>query len=415
MFLLKAILALALMAPSPKQEINILLLGKSGAGKSSLINIFYNHLRGRSYGDELDIVIPLKHKGRDTPVTVEMYKKYEVFLNEDGQSQTEEVLRYTVTTKDLVVNFWDTPGLPDTRGPQKDEEHLTKIKNILANVSFNAIAVVFPPEGIGLQSQEFISTMSSIVDTLPKSYSGNIIGIVNRTIGENIDEDTQADYRSKLSAAFGITDSKRLLPGYYFDGSSFFNKTPKGYENWAADDRIIAQILDRVRTNKVTETRDAVELQSLPSLLEAEMKKLSDCIADGNPIHQKFQDAWNNLSHERKIEYSSFSGILVGFLESLLTGSRYEFLDFINSQIFRNLIMQENRQQSILDEIVFLRKKRGSMAMPTSPDPISKIIEDKLLEIGLSRLSEEDKSRSAEPYQYLKRPSEQTRNKANRL
>lgn len=293
-----SLLGSELLAQEPKQEVNILMLGKSGAGKSSLINMFYNHLIGKFYEDKREIVVPFVHGGKGYEVNVDTYAKlWGLKPNTDGKSQTKGVYWYKVETKDLVVTFWDTPGIPDTEGPKEDEEHIKKIKNALATVDIHAIVIALPPDALDRKSHEFLTTMNNIVNNLPKSYSENIVGIFNRVVGDNFDDDTKADFRSKLSTAFGGRTSKKLSE-FYVDGSSFFNKTPKGPTNWVADGLVIAQIIDQVRKNKAAPREEVVELQNLMQYLEGNITALNHNIGSHTEVKQTLHDVKTHLAHE---------------------------------------------------------------------------------------------------------------------
>ncbi|MES2503826.1 MAG: GTPase domain-containing protein [Myxococcota bacterium] len=289
-----------LLAQESKQKINILLLGKSGAGKSALINMFYNHLLGKSYVDDREYVIPFVHGTKDYEVNVDRYAElWGLKPGPAGESQTQGVYWYKIETKDLDITLWDTPGIPDTKGPKADEEHVRKIKNALATVDIHAFAIALPPDAFDRKSQEFLTTMNNIVNNLPKSYSENIIGIFTRVIGDHIDDDTKADFRTKLSTAFGGDDSKKLS-GFYVDGSSFFNKTPRGPFNWAADGMVIAQIIDQVRKHKAAPREEVVELQSLMQYLEGNITALNFNVGNHTIVKQILNNATINLAHEER-------------------------------------------------------------------------------------------------------------------
>lgn len=98
------------VAAVAKQDVNILHLGKTGAGKSTLINVFYNHLTGKQFSDERRILTPLLH-GVPVLVNVPEFVRYGVKLAREGKSQTSEVHRYPIETESKVINLWDTPGV----------------------------------------------------------------------------------------------------------------------------------------------------------------------------------------------------------------------------------------------------------------------------------------------------------------
>lgn len=286
--LLTNIFGFSIFAQGAKQEINILLLGKSSAGKSSLINIFYNHLKGHAYGDLRDVIVPYVHLDKVFPITVKEYD-YGIVPNLEKESQTQGVYSYKVETEDLILTLWDTPGVPDTN-PDKDKEHVADIQKTLANVPVHSIVIVLPEDTFDRASSEYLITMGNIVNSFPESYSRNVIGIVNRVVEGDLDDATKANYQTKLSAVFGIQDSTRRLSSYYFDGSSFFRKMPKGPEKWLADEKIISQIVKYVRNNSETDPKEAGKFYELRKELDDATKELCENLRDIYSLEASFSD-----------------------------------------------------------------------------------------------------------------------------
>ncbi|CAD8121439.1 unnamed protein product [Paramecium sonneborni] len=90
---------------------NILLVGITGQGKTTLINSFYNHI---------------------SKITLDSNLRYLVIddneQNREGKSVTREVNQYKIKIKDdLIFNFIDTPGLGDTEGYSRDQEIIDQI------------------------------------------------------------------------------------------------------------------------------------------------------------------------------------------------------------------------------------------------------------------------------------------------
>ena len=102
----------------------VLLIGHSGAGKTSMLNLVYNLEKVRAlqgkYGPELF------HSCHDTA--------FERLLSNPMESKTTEAKEYSLTFSDIYMNIIDTPGFGDTQGTEKDDEHLRTIQSTARNV-----------------------------------------------------------------------------------------------------------------------------------------------------------------------------------------------------------------------------------------------------------------------------------------
>ncbi|KAL0149138.1 hypothetical protein M9458_055570, partial [Cirrhinus mrigala] len=97
-----------------KQNKVILMVGETGAGKTSIINTMTNYLLGVKFEDE------------------EFYQITEEEHNDQSQSQTSEITVYEVFAEENPISLTviDTPGYGDTGGYEKDEvisKYLSKL------------------------------------------------------------------------------------------------------------------------------------------------------------------------------------------------------------------------------------------------------------------------------------------------
>jgi len=124
------------------KEITTIILGVTGAGKSSLINLFYVWSKGIKKVENIDeVLISTKfHQGKEG-------KNVEINAKDQSKSQTMECTIYKFTmdygSTRYILNFMDTPGLGDVDGIEKDDEHISKILDTVSKTpELNAIVLM---------------------------------------------------------------------------------------------------------------------------------------------------------------------------------------------------------------------------------------------------------------------------------
>lgn len=111
-----------------RSDLKIMVIGATGAGKSSLINLFYvwsQNVTSSQLGKLKNVLIKTSYLGGDGSTenlkagqresVTTMAKSYYFELHDK-----ERNVKYNLT-------FLDTPGLGDTRGIEKDEENISTI------------------------------------------------------------------------------------------------------------------------------------------------------------------------------------------------------------------------------------------------------------------------------------------------
>lgn len=269
LFLLGSNLA---FAEVPKQEINILFVGKTQTGKSSLINIFYNHIIGKKFEDQRAIVIPLLDGSDKFFVNVDEFKAYEVELRDLNQSQTSKVLRYSAQNDKYIVHLWDAPGFNDTSRQITDEDIVKNIAEAIGETSFNAVAVVLKPNEP--KAFDMASNIDRIRTMLPKSAAKNIIGIYTRAanLSPGVRKSGVAAFANLLEIPHGAPVPKV----YYMDGSSFFSEVDlndeeslnQGQARWFSDGLVVNKIVSDAAAVEPFHASDVLTIQKTIEDLE---------------------------------------------------------------------------------------------------------------------------------------------------
>jgi GTPase SAR1 family protein len=136
-------------------DINILLLGQTGVGKTTFINAFANYLVYNSLDEaidgELQAIIPAwftfmdKNTFEEKTITIgtpdESEKKSTV-----GQSCTKECQSFIFNINNRKLRLIDAPGIGDTQGILQDEKNFEDILAYIAQYEYlNGICILLRP------------------------------------------------------------------------------------------------------------------------------------------------------------------------------------------------------------------------------------------------------------------------------
>ncbi|RIB28500.1 kinase-like domain-containing protein [Gigaspora rosea] len=174
------------------EEINILLLGEVGSGKSTFINAFANYFKFNSLDDaisgEIDVLISstftITNEDYETKtITVVCDEDEHDMVDNVGESSTQVCGVYVFHAGNSVIRLIDTPGIGDTRGIEYDKKNF---ENILQNISqhkyLNGICILLKPNNSRLNIT-FKFCIQELLSHLHKSAKDNIVFCFTNTRG----------------------------------------------------------------------------------------------------------------------------------------------------------------------------------------------------------------------------------------
>ncbi|CAF4937052.1 unnamed protein product [Rotaria sp. Silwood1] len=139
----------------PSTDINVLLMGQTGVGKSTFINALANYLCNDTLeevtNDQMQILIPsafsFTHEEMfdEKRIQVGEENEYEK-LNDDGQTCTRYCRSFVFPVGKKNLRIIDTPGIGDTRGLEQDTKNFHEILTFISQYEhLNAICILLRP------------------------------------------------------------------------------------------------------------------------------------------------------------------------------------------------------------------------------------------------------------------------------
>jgi len=145
----------------------IVLIGETGAGKSTFINYLFNYLHKGNLNN-LKIATPCKYH----PFPTEQFSHNELHIHDNTQSKTRDCTQYMFTdpTTSKQYIFLDTPGLSDTHGIEYNESNINKMIDAITKLG-NLTSVIILLNGS-------ISRLTIHLRTIIACLNGNIPDVI---------------------------------------------------------------------------------------------------------------------------------------------------------------------------------------------------------------------------------------------
>ena len=171
-----------LSAELPMKEINILILGETGVGKSTWINSFINYMTFADMEDAMmaknfPVSIPSSFtfidQGKEKKIQIGERDANEVM--EPGKSATKEPRCHSFYAGKQVINLIDTPGIGDSEGIQEDKKNFDNILSHLARYDqIHAVCILLKPNNSRLTAM-FRFCIQELLAHLHSSVKDNIV------------------------------------------------------------------------------------------------------------------------------------------------------------------------------------------------------------------------------------------------
>ncbi|KAL4989590.1 hypothetical protein BDW68DRAFT_175730 [Aspergillus falconensis] len=231
----------------PFDECNILILGRTGVGKSTWINSLANYLTYPTLdsalaADSLSWIIPFafttyktNDKGGYESIKVQGgfdshladstgTKKLDMDEHDGstGQSATQRTIVHRLQLKNCLIQLIDTPGIGDTRGASRDKENMADILRVLQSFpQLHGILILLKPNEQKLDLM-FKFCMQELLTHLHRDAARNIVFGFTNTRGTNYQPGDSFGPLSQLLGKFSDVDiALRSHNVYCFDSECF--------------------------------------------------------------------------------------------------------------------------------------------------------------------------------------------------
>ncbi|RDL35743.1 p-loop containing nucleoside triphosphate hydrolase [Venustampulla echinocandica] len=220
-----------------RDNLNILILGETGVGKSTFINAFVNYLTFETLDEAmksegLNWVIPCSFStqimDRTNPDSKIEQKKIVVGSRADekdgskGASATQETTVYPVTIGTTTIRLIDTPGIGDTRGLEFDKKNMADILATLSNYEeLHGILILLKSNNARLTTM-FSFCVKELLTHLHRDSARNMaFGFTNTRISNYTPGDTFGSLETLLNQHPDVGLSLSIHTTYCFDSESF--------------------------------------------------------------------------------------------------------------------------------------------------------------------------------------------------
>ncbi|KAL4009552.1 hypothetical protein ACER0C_003404 [Sarotherodon galilaeus] len=336
-----------------KTNRTILLVGETGAGKSTLINVLLNYTMGVKWKDEVWFMIVEEEKRSQTESQTSDVIVYEIFGFED------ETLPYSLT-------IIDTPGYGNTRGIEYDDIISHRLFDLFRSEDgvheISAVGLVMNAIDNRL-SYRLMYVFDSVTSLFGKDMEKNIVALM-----------THSDGRSSLKVLEGANikcakNEKNQPVHFLFDNQQHKDRTEENEylkHSWELTQESINQLSDFMRNCSSKNLKNTVEVLNERIRLKAHMQYLRERVKlvelKQTEIRQ-IQEALKKQTHYRNKTESE--KMLENLKEEMkqLTAEKSQFLDESYQHVVRleQIALKADSASTIvhLDFLIEKMKQKG--------------------------------------------------------
>ncbi|CAF1362766.1 unnamed protein product [Didymodactylos carnosus] len=249
--------------PDADKWINIVIIGETGAGKSTFINTLTNYFLKGSLNN-LKVAIPTRYL-RST----ESFAHNEKDLDDVTKSKTDMCHEYTFSDEETGKHylFIDTPGLNDTRGVEQDDINIPKIRQAINDLGHLSAVILVIPGSVCRLTAGMKSVLIGLRGNLPDVVLDNVIVVLTSVQRHTSNFDLNC-----------LEINGNIFP-YYMQNSAF-SKDPKQRTeedivslkgDWKESMKEIKAMLQKVNTFQAKSVTAFKDLENQRNIIKALM------------------------------------------------------------------------------------------------------------------------------------------------
>uniref|UniRef100_A0A914XTK2 G domain-containing protein n=1 Tax=Panagrolaimus superbus TaxID=310955 RepID=A0A914XTK2_9BILA len=306
------------------RQINILLIGLTGVGKSSFINSFANYLTYQSIQEAIKADKPICLVPTYFEYTDSSIKAYPVRIsanddeNEDftcasnSSTQSPKIYTFRFKSENLEINIMDSPGAADTRGFTMDKQNIQTILDAVSTFSQLHLICLLLKSTEPRLTPEFQFGLNELLMHLHKNAVSNLVFVITNSRASNYSlghvSAPLKDYLKKLKKSSNIKIELNQSNVFCIDNEAYrlqclWNQYPKLKDpsqmatvegSWKTSFTAIKALIKRgleINAHDVAETVSLNEARSAILLLNDPLTKIYVILQTCVKNYDKNQDA----------------------------------------------------------------------------------------------------------------------------
>lgn len=337
-----------------RPEYNILLLGKTGSGKSTFINAFCNYIDFSSLEEALsEQKLPLRHlipgafkfdeerlvddelAEKHIPGafigggTVTIRKNHRIThsikigtetnaerLPTGGRSATRSSQVYSFVIGDIILKFIDTPGMGDTDGLEQDRKNVKNILYTLESVHKLSAVLFLLESGDSKTTTEFRFCITELLSQLHIDASKNILFAYTKAEGTGWGHGDASDAVASIINELGAKITLNPDNQFVFDSAAYRYLAACKYMGrqlevhtdyasiWNRSADSVFRLVKAVQELKVHEVQKTLRYNRVRAMLEDMAKPLTEfalCMQTSKTLCEKKQRQLEEIDNYRTI------------------------------------------------------------------------------------------------------------------